>query len=132
MIGGEPLEKQFEALSMRPDVLIGTPGRLIHHLREISTLKLKTVKFLAFDEADRLFEMGFAEQLNEIIKQCPEERQTMLFSATMPKQLIQFTRAGLREPQLVRLDTDTKMSDELRMAFSLCVAMKRSLLCSIW
>ena len=89
----------------------------MHHLREISTLKLKTVKFLAFDEADRLFEMGFAEQLNEIITQCPEERQTMLFSATMPKQLIQFTRAGLREPQLVRLDTDTKMSDELRMAF---------------
>lgn len=117
VIGGEPLEKQFEALSMRPDMLVGTPGRLMHHLREISTLKLKTVKYLVFDEADRLFEMGFAEQLNEIIKECPEERQTMLFSATMPKQLIQFTRAGLRDPQLVRLDSETKMSEELRMAF---------------
>jgi ATP-dependent RNA helicase DDX54/DBP10 len=117
VIGGEPLEKQFEALSMRPDMLVGTPGRLMHHIREISTLKLKTVKFLVFDEADRLFEMGFAEQLNEIIRECPEERQTMLFSATMPKQLVQFTRAGLRDPQLVRLDSETKMSDELRMSF---------------
>lgn len=117
IIGGDPLEKQFEALSMRPDCIVATPGRLMHHLREIKTLKLKTVKYLVFDEADRLFEMGFAEQLNEIIKQCPEERQTLLFSATMPKQLIQFTRAGLREPQLIRLETDTKMSEELRMAF---------------
>ena len=63
--------------------------------------------------------MGFAEQLNEIIKKCPVERQTLLFSATMPKMLIQFTRAGLKEPQLVRLESDFKMSDELRCAFFL-------------
>jgi superfamily II DNA/RNA helicase len=59
----------------------------------------------------------FAEQLNEIVKECPEGRQTLLFSATLPKMLIQFTRAGLRDPQLIRLDTDIKMSDELRLAF---------------
>ena len=70
-------------------------------------------------QIDRLFEMGFAEQLNEIIKKCPVERQTLLFSATMPKMLIQFTRAGLKEPQLVRLESDFKMSDELRCAFFL-------------
>ena len=51
------------------------------------------------------------------MRECPEERQTLLFSATMPKQLVQFSRAGLRDPQLVRLETDAKMSDELRMAF---------------
>lgn len=117
IIGGDPLEPQFEALSNRPDMLIATPGRLMHHLSEISTFTLKSVKYLVFDEADRLFEMGFAEQLNSIIKQCPEDRQTLLFSATMPKQLIQFTRAGLRDPQLIRLESDNKMSDELRMAF---------------
>ena len=61
---------------------------------EISTFKLKNCKYLVFDEADRLFEMGFAEQLNEIVRECPVERQTMLFSATMPKQLVQFSRAG--------------------------------------
>ena len=117
IVGGDPIEAQFEALSARPDVIVATPGRLMHHLQEISTFKLKHVAYLVFDEADRLFEMGFAEQLNEIVKECPESRQTLLFSATLPKQLIQFTRAGLRDPQLIRLDTDIKMSDELRLAF---------------
>ena len=116
IVGGDPIEAQFEALASRPDIIVATPGRLMHHIREISTFKLKGCKYLVFDEADRLFEMGFAEQLNEIVRECPEERQTLLFSATMPKQLIQFSRAGLKDPQLVRLETDAKMSDELRMA----------------
>jgi ATP-dependent RNA helicase DDX54/DBP10 len=55
----------------------------------------------------------------EIVRECPPERQTLLFSATMPSQLLQFSRAGLRDPQLIRLDTDHKMSEELRMAFFL-------------
>jgi ATP-dependent RNA helicase DDX54/DBP10 len=117
IVGGDGMEQQFELLASRPDVVIATPGRLMHHIREISTFKLHDVKYLVFDEADRLFEMGFAEQLNEIIRECPKERQTLLFSATLPKLLVQFTRAGLRDPQLIRLDTDTKMSDELRQAF---------------
>jgi ATP-dependent RNA helicase DDX54/DBP10 len=91
---------------------------------------------LVFDEADRLFEMGvtnflsspsishiillqFAEQLNEIMRACATERQTLLFSATMPKQLVQFTRAGLRDPQFVRLEADVSLSTELRLAFFL-------------
>jgi len=116
IVGGDPIEAQFEALASRPDIIVATPGRLMHHIREIPTFKLKACKYLVFDEADRLFEMGFAEQLNEIVRECPPERQTLLFSATMPKQLIQFSRAGLKDPQLVRLETDSKMSDELRMA----------------
>ena len=119
LIGGDPIEPQFEAHSHRPDIIIATPGRLMHHLHEISTFKLQHVQYLVFDEADRLFEMGFAEQLNEIIRQCPENRQTLLFSATLPKMLVQFTRAGLRDPQLIRLDTDIKMSEELRLGFFL-------------
>lgn len=117
IVGGDGIEAQFEQLATRPDIIVATPGRLMHHLREISTFHLKYVKYLVFDEADRLFEMGFAEQLNEIVRECPAERQTLLFSATMPKQLIQFSRAGLRDPQLIRLDTDSKMSEELRLGF---------------
>lgn len=117
IVGGDSIDSQFDSLSNRPDVIIATPGRLMHHLSEISTFKLKSVQYIVFDEADRLFEMGFAEQINEIIKQCPIERQTLLFSATMPKALMQFTRAGLRDPQLIRLDTDVKMSEELRLGF---------------
>lgn len=117
IFGGDPIEAQFESLATRPDIIIATPGRLMHHLHEISTFKLKQVQMLIFDEADRLFEMGFAEQLNEIVKTCPIERQTLLFSATMPKQLVQFSRAGLRDPQLIRLDTDSQLSEELRLSF---------------
>ena len=67
IVGGDPLEAQFEALANRPDVIIATPGRLMHHLREISTFKLKTVKYLVFDEADRLFEMGVRKHYHDQI-----------------------------------------------------------------
>jgi ATP-dependent RNA helicase DDX54/DBP10 len=120
ILGGDPIEAQFEALASRPDIIVATPGRLMHHLREISTFKLNHVELLVFDEADRLFEMGFAEQLNEIVRECPTERQTLLFSATMPKALVQFSRAGLRDPQLIRLDTDSQLSEELRLGFFAC------------
>lgn len=117
ILGGDGMDSQFDALSSKPDIIIATPGRLMHHLHEIKTFHLKAIKYLVFDEADRLFEMGFAEQLNEIIKKCSADRQTLLFSATLPKLLVQFSRAGLRDPQLIRLDTDIKMSEELRLAF---------------
>lgn len=115
--GGDSIDAQFDALASKPDVIIATPGRLMHMLREIPNFKLKSVRYLVFDEADRLFEMGFAEQLNEIVRECPAERQTVLFSATLPKMIVQFSRAGLKDPQLIRLDTDVKMSEELRLAF---------------
>lgn len=66
----------------------------MHLLREIDTFNLRNVEYLVFDEADRLFEMGFAEQLNEIMREMPEQRQTLLFSATMPKLLIQARRTA--------------------------------------
>lgn len=115
--GGDSIDAQFDALASKPDVIVATPGRLMHLLREIPNFKLKSVRYLVFDEADRLFEMGFAEQLNEIVRECPAERQTVLFSATLPKMIVQFSRAGLKDPQLIRLDTDVKMSEELRIGF---------------
>lgn len=60
------------------------------------------IEYVVFDEADRLFEMGFGEQLLEILKRLPEARQTLLFSATLPKLLVDFTKAGLTDPVLVR------------------------------
>ena len=65
-------------------------------------LKLNNVEYLVFDEADRLFELGFGEQLQNIISRVPEVRQTCLFSATLPKLLVEFSRAGLSDPVLVR------------------------------
>jgi ATP-dependent RNA helicase DDX54/DBP10 len=68
--GGDPIEAQFEALASRPDVIIATPGRLMHHLREISTFKLKHVQYLVFDEADRLFEMGVSDNRHRMYYYC--------------------------------------------------------------
>jgi ATP-dependent RNA helicase DDX54/DBP10 len=80
-------------------------------------LDLRSVQYVVFDEADRLFEMGFETALTEIIHRLPASRQTVLFSATLPKSLVEFARAGLQNPKLVRLDADSKISSDLRMAF---------------
>uniref|UniRef100_A0A667YQG8 RNA helicase n=1 Tax=Myripristis murdjan TaxID=586833 RepID=A0A667YQG8_9TELE len=70
-----------------------------------------------FTQNHRLFEMGFAEQLQEIIRRLPDTRQTLLFSATLPKLLVEFARAGLTEPVLIRLDVDSKISDQIKLSF---------------
>jgi len=80
-------------------------------------LDLSSVFYVVFDEADRLFEMGFAAQLTEILHALPSSRQTLLFSATLPKSLVEFARAGLQEPSLVRLDAESKISPDLESAF---------------
>ena len=80
-------------------------------------LDLKSVQYVVFDEADRLFEMGFETALTEILHRLPPTRQTLLFSATLPKSLVEFAKAGLQNPKLVRLDAESKISPDLRMAF---------------
>ncbi|KAG3020948.1 hypothetical protein JG687_00006977 [Phytophthora cactorum] len=117
IVGGEGMDQQFEAIAANPDVLVATPGRLMHLLQEIPDFNLKAVEYVVFDEADRIFEMGFAEQLQEILKNMPTSRQTLLFSATLPKALVQFARAGLSDPELIRLDVENKISENLKMAF---------------
>uniref|UniRef100_A0AAY4BPI5 ATP-dependent RNA helicase DDX54 n=1 Tax=Denticeps clupeoides TaxID=299321 RepID=A0AAY4BPI5_9TELE len=116
ILGGDSMNDQFAALHENPDIIIGTPGRLMHVIMQMN-LKLQSVEYVVFDEADRLFELGFAEQLQEIIRRLPDTRQTLLFSATLPKLLVEFARAGLTDPVLVRLDVDTKLSDQLKLSF---------------
>ncbi|UZJ51874.1 hypothetical protein CBS101457_001194 [Exobasidium rhododendri] len=117
IVGGEGLDEQFALMATNPDVIIATPGRLLHLTVEMN-LDLKSVSYVVFDEADRLFEMGFATQLEELLVRLPTARQTLLFSATLPKSLVDFARAGLQDnPKLVRLDADSKVAEDLRMAF---------------
>ncbi|EGT48599.1 hypothetical protein CAEBREN_09605 [Caenorhabditis brenneri] len=119
LVGGDVLEEQFSTIHENPDILLATPGRLLHVIVEMD-LRLSFVQYVVFDEADRLFEMGFQDQLTETLKRIPESRQTLLFSATLPKMLVDFAKAGLTDPMLVRLDVDEKVSDKLSMVFCMC------------
>ncbi|CAD6576283.1 MAG: ATP-dependent RNA helicase dbp10 [Alectoria sarmentosa] len=116
LVGGDSLEEQFSFMSANPDVVIATPGRFLHLKVEMG-LDLSSIKYVVFDEADRLFELGFAAQLTEILHALPQSRQTLLFSATLPKSLVEFARAGLQQPNLVRLDAESKISPDLQSAF---------------
>ncbi|KAH8433412.1 ATP-dependent RNA helicase DBP10 [Aspergillus melleus] len=116
LVGGDSLEEQFGMMAGNPDIVIATPGRFLH-LKVEMDLDLSSVRYVVFDEADRLFEMGFAAQLTEILHGLPHNRQTLLFSATLPKSLVEFARAGLQEPTLIRLDTESKISPDLQNVF---------------
>jgi ATP-dependent RNA helicase DDX27 len=105
-IGGLSLKAQEAALRNRPDVVIATPGRLIDHLRNSPSFTLEALDVLVLDEADRMLQDGFADELNEIVRQCPHSRQTMLFSATMTDSVDELVRMSLNKP--VRLFVDPK------------------------
>ena len=116
VVGGDSLEEQFDMMSGNADIVIATPGRFLH-LKVEMNLDISAMRYVIFDEADRLFEMGFAAQLAEILHALPQSRQTLLFSATLPKSLVEFARAGLQEPHLIRLDSEAKISPDLQSAF---------------
>lgn len=102
LIGGEPISRQLRLLARNPDVVIGTPGRIIDHLEQ-KTVSLAKVDMLVLDEADRMLDMGFAPQLKKILMTVPSARQTMLFSATMPEQIVKIAKAYLRIPMRVEI-----------------------------
>lgn len=116
VLGGDSMDSQFSAIHQHPDVIVATPGRFLHVCMEMD-LKLSSIQYVVFDEADRLFEMGFGEQLNETIRRLPESRQTVMFSATLPKLLVDFAKAGLSDPVLIRLDVESKIPEALELRF---------------
>jgi len=107
-IGGLNLKTQEAELRARPDVIIATPGRFIDHMRNTAGVAVDTIEILVMDEADRMLEDGFADELNEIIFHIPRSRQTMLFSATMTDSVDQLIRLSLNRP--IRLMIDNKNS----------------------
>ncbi|KAI0117764.1 P-loop containing nucleoside triphosphate hydrolase protein [Nemania sp. FL0031] len=117
-VGGDSLNEQFSNMTANPDIIIATPGRFLHLLVEmnLNVTGLSKMQYVVFDEADRLFEMGFAAQLQEILHSLPPTRQTLLFSATLPSSVTEFVRAGCQDPILIRLDADTKISPDLEAA----------------
>lgn len=102
IIGGEPIHRQVYGLQKNPHIVIGTPGRIIDHLEQ-KTISLSSVGVLVLDEADRMLDMGFAPQLKKIIQAVPKERQTLLFSATMPTDIVSIAQSHMRLPLRVEI-----------------------------
>ena len=100
--GGDSIERQIRSLKSGVHIVIGTPGRVMDHM-ERNTLKLDHVKMMILDEADEMLDMGFREDIESILEDMPEERQTILFSATMSKPIMQITQKFLQDPVLVKV-----------------------------
>lgn len=103
--GGQPIDRQIRALRMGVQVVIGTPGRILDHL-ERRTLRLDNVKILVLDEADEMLDMGFIDDIESIIKKTPPERQTLLFSATMPMLIKRLAEKYLKNPETVTISKE--------------------------
>ena len=106
LVGGFSLREQESVLRSRPDIIIATPGRFIDHMRNSASFTVDSLEILVLDEADRMLEDGFADELNEILTTIPKSRQTMLFSATMTDSVDKLIRVGLNRP--VRLMVDAR------------------------
>ena len=104
LCGGMPFRDQAHSLEHGAHIVVGTPGRIEDHLRK-ETLKLEYCNTLVLDEADRMLDMGFEETLTKIIKHVPEQRQTLLFSATFPNQIKKISNKVMQSPQMVKVDT---------------------------
>jgi ATP-dependent RNA helicase RhlE len=102
LIGGVPMKPQLKALSRSPRIIVATPGRLVDHLKQ-RNLSLGKTGILVLDEADRMLDLGFAPQLNEILRYLPKVRQTLLFSATLPSSILSLANRYLHNPTRVQV-----------------------------
>jgi ATP-dependent RNA helicase DeaD len=113
IIGGESMGKQLQQLKMRPRLFVGTPGRINDHLTR-GTLKLNDTNFLVLDEMDRMLDMGFSIQIEKITKHLPKERQTLLFSATMPQDILKLAASYLNQPERVSIGSHSNPAANIK------------------
>jgi ATP-dependent RNA helicase RhlE len=102
IIGGAPMSRQISALHGRPSIIVATPGRLLDHMNQ-RTVSLQMVGVVVLDEADRMLDMGFAPAIKTILDATPKDRQTMLFSATMPKEIADLAQRYLKNPTRIEI-----------------------------
>ncbi|HHT96803.1 MAG TPA: DEAD/DEAH box helicase [Clostridiales bacterium] len=100
--GGQEISKQIRSLKAGTQIIIGTPGRFMDHMRR-KTIKLNKIKTIVLDEADEMLNMGFREDIESILKEMPEDRQTVLFSATMPKPIMDIAKKYQNDPKIIKV-----------------------------
>jgi len=101
--GGQDVDKQLKKLKRNPQIVVGTPGRLLDHIRR-ETVRLSEISFLVLDEADQMLHIGFLSEVEDIIRETPANRQTMLFSATMPPEIRKLAAKHMRDPEYVQIE----------------------------
>ena len=114
--GGQPIDRQIRALREGVQIIIGTPGRLIDHI-ERRTVKLDSCKIVVLDEADEMLNMGFIEDIQLILKSAPADRQTVLFSATMPKPILDLTKHYQKNPKYVKITHEVLTAPSIEQVY---------------
>ncbi|MGL4561597.1 MAG: DEAD/DEAH box helicase [Brevinema sp.] len=123
--GGTSIERQIKSLKRGAHIIVGTPGRIIDHL-ERGTLSLDAIKMVILDEADRMLDMGFVDDMKTILSSAPTERQTILFSATMPKQIIEIAKRFQKNPVSVKIENSQLTAPRVEQ-FSLEISEQQKL-----
>ena len=114
--GGKSIDIQIRTLRAGVDVVVGTPGRIIDHIQR-KTLSLSDIRIVVLDEADEMLDMGFIEDIETILKTTPAERQTLLFSATMPLPILNITKKFMRSPEKIRINPKDVVVPEIKQVF---------------
>jgi ATP-dependent RNA helicase DeaD len=100
--GGQDINRQIKALKNKPHIIVATPGRFMDHMRR-KTVRLQAITMVVLDEADEMLNMGFIDDIRAILQEIPQERQTLLFSATMPKQIQELAQTFMHDPAIIRV-----------------------------
>lgn len=127
IIGGVKMNPQEDAIRSGVEIIVATPGRLKDHMKQ-KYLDLSTIQFLVLDEADRMFDMGFLPDVHHIVSRLPKDRQTLLFSATMPPKVRKLADSILRDPQTVAVDPSKPAESLIHCCFSVADRRKGPLL----
>ncbi len=114
--GGQSIERQLWSLKKGVDIVVGTPGRVLDHIRR-KTLSLREIKIAVLDEADEMLNMGFIEDMTKILKEIPERRQTLLFSATMPQEIRNIAMRYMNNPENVRVNAADMVVTKIKQVF---------------
>jgi len=114
--GGQPISKQIAALKRRTHIVVGTPGRVLDHLGK-GTLRLETVRTVVLDEADEMLDVGFLPDIERILSRTPTNRQTALFSATIPSPIRRIVGRHMRSPVWIRIGSEIETAPEVRQVY---------------
>lgn len=114
--GGKSIESQIKALRRGVDVVVGTPGRILDHMNR-KTISFADIRIAVLDEADEMLNMGFIDDIEEILKTTPKERQTLLFSATMPQPIMEIAKRYMKSPEKIKINTKDVVVPEIRQVF---------------